>query len=130
MRLGTETNSLVNHMLSRGTIGQPTPEVGMGATVLAWTDRHPGTIRKVQATKTGWIVRATEDDAARIDANGMSECQRYEFTPNENGREWWFSFDERGWRQVELGDANRFRLVSGGKGLRIGERGKYYDFSF
>lgn len=35
MKLGTQTGSVINHLYSRGVIGQPTPEVGMGATANA-----------------------------------------------------------------------------------------------
>jgi len=30
MKLGTQTASLVNNLYSRGVIGEPVPEVGMG----------------------------------------------------------------------------------------------------
>jgi hypothetical protein len=34
MRIGTQTNSLVNHLYSRAVNGQPEPVIGMGATLL------------------------------------------------------------------------------------------------
>lgn len=37
----------LNNLMLTGTKGQPTPEVGMGATQLGWTDRHAYTIVEV-----------------------------------------------------------------------------------
>ena len=34
MKLGSQTGSVINHLLARGTIGQPEVKVGMGATIL------------------------------------------------------------------------------------------------
>jgi hypothetical protein len=42
MKLGTHTGSLTNHIYSRAV--PITPEVGMGCTLLSWSDRHPATI--------------------------------------------------------------------------------------
>ena len=49
MNIGTQTNSLVNHLYSRMTVGAPAPVVGMAATTLSWTDRHAATVTKVTA---------------------------------------------------------------------------------
>jgi hypothetical protein len=48
MKLGTETSNLVNHLLSRAVRVAPTPQVGMGATLLYWSDRSPATIMTIQ----------------------------------------------------------------------------------
>ncbi len=123
MKLGTETNSVMNHLMS-GTKGAPQPAVGMGATRLGWTYRNPATIVEVRTFKSGartGQVRAVaiqDDHAKRIDNNSMSESQEYEFTPNRNGAVQWFKVDKNG---SFKGDGGR---------LRIGERDKYYDFSF
>lgn len=42
MKLGRETGSLINHLLSHSK--EPAPAVGMGATILGWSDRHPATV--------------------------------------------------------------------------------------
>lgn len=128
MKLGSQTNSLTNHILSHAVIGQPEPVVGMGVTILAWTDREPGTITHI--LKNG-IVCVREDDARRIDANGMSECQKYEFTANPHGRDYHFRQDRRGvWQEVAFSETTQRWGKTGGYGLRIGERSKYHDFSF
>lgn len=132
MKIGTETNSLVNNLLSRAVIGQPEPFEGMGATLLGWTDRYPATVVQVCKNKSGDVVEigVQEDLATRIDKNGISECQDYEFAPNPNGRCYRFKKDRKGmWREIGMGEKGRM-VFTGGRGLRIGEREKYYDFSF
>lgn len=127
MRLGSQIGSVVNHLLSRGVIGQPEPVVGMGATVLSWTDRHPATIIKVERD----IVTVQYDNAERVDSNGMSEVQDYVFTRNQLGAMLYFRKDHNGlWTEVRWNaDTNRWNIAAG-CGLRIGERGCYHDFSF
>lgn len=132
MKLGTQTASVINNIMSREVIGQPEPFVGMGATLLGWTDRYPATIVQVCKNKAGAIVeiQVQEDNAVRIDSNGMSESQEYEFTPNPNGACSRYKMDRKGmWREIRMGDKGRM-VFTGGRGLKIGVRGKYYDFSF
>ena len=107
---GTETGSLMNHLLSRGNVA---PQVGMGVTLLFWTDREAGTIIKVNP-KTFTVQM---DHAKRTDNNGMSESQEYEYTPNPNGRIYVFRLTKKGWR-------------SKGTGCLIGQRRQYHDYSF
>jgi hypothetical protein len=97
-----------------GTRGQPKPEVGMGATVLMWTDREPATIVKVTATQ----VHIQRDKATRTDTNGMSECQSYTFEPDPSQPVEIYRLNKRGAYKGKIGQ------------LRIGERDKYRDFSF
>lgn len=131
MKLGTQTGSLVNHLYSRAVIGQPEPELGMGATLLAWTDRHPATVTDTFLVGKTRYVTVQDDDAKRLDRNGMSEAQEYEYTPNPKGRLTTFRRNKDGmWEEVEWNaGTNRWRK-RGGYGLRLGERRKYYDFSF
>ena len=129
LKLGRDTGSFSNYLMS-GTRGQPDPVVGMGATLLSWTDRHPATIVSVEKVGKKIIVGVRKDDAVRIDNNGMSECQQYEFTPRADGHVSYFRFDgdHKGWRGVSKKDKRW--CLNGGSGLRIGERDKYHDFSF
>jgi hypothetical protein len=114
MKLGSETGSLMNHVMTGSQ--QPTPTVGMPATVCYWTDRHAGTVIKVTA-KT---ITVQEDTATRVDSNGMSENQDYTYERNPNGRITVFRQNKAGaWR-----GANR------GPGLVLGHRRSYHDFSF
>ena len=109
---GTETGSLINHVMSN--VAAPTPTKGMGATILRWTDRKAATIIKV----TPKTVTVRYDTVKRTDANGMSESQTYEYAPNPAGVIEVFRMTKRGWRNAS------------GNGLGIGYRAEYYDFSF
>ncbi|HEY6110566.1 MAG TPA: hypothetical protein VIV56_16810 [Gemmatimonadales bacterium] len=125
MKLGTETGSLVNHMLS--TSQEQEIKVGMGATLLWWSDR-------TAATVTAWddkVVTVTEDHARRIDGNGMSDSQTYEYEPNPAGRVYHFRRDKLGrWRTVYQNEKGRFVLMGTGLGLSLGARRAFHDFSF
>lgn len=134
MKIGTETASLSNHLLSRATRGQPNPKVGMGCTFLSWTDRSAGTIQKVtELSSKAWSfeIEVTSDDAKRIDKNGLSEAQEYEFTERPDGpRAIYRCKRETGeWIQMRKNESGRM-VISRGRGLRIGERSAYHDFSF
>ena len=122
----TQYGSLIN-MLSDG-VAPFDPEVGMGATILMWTDREPATIVKVDRFKSGprkgevkavWITR---DIATRIDSNGMSESQTYTFTTDPDA----------GAVQYTKRSDGRFKMAGSDSGvsLRVGSRDKYRDYSF
>lgn len=136
MKLGTQTASVTNHLYSRMTKGAPAPEVGMGVTILHWTDRSAGTItevRKAGKAKPRTLLVITSDFATRTDDNGMSESQEYEYTRNPNGVSYTFRETESGgWEEVRWSaKANRWvKCEGGGHGLRVGERRAYHDFSF
>lgn len=120
-RLGTDTRSFVNYMYGNNKSIEPKP--GIGCTVLMWTDRHAATIHKVSEDgKTLWY---SEDEAKRIDNNGMSESQSYEYS-NTNQNETQF------WQVATLRKDGRWHLGTTMKGscLLIGHRQHYYDYSF
>lgn len=103
-----------------------TPEVGMGVTIYAYSDRYAGTIHAIR----GSVLVVTEDDAKRVDRNGMSECQEYEFTPNPNNRLHFFKKNRKGmWVKCEYNNG-RFVLAPRSYVLRLGVRSRYYNFSF
>lgn len=124
MKLGTETGSLDNHLLSRSGIA---PEIGGGVTILSWTDRHPATIIEWD----GKILTIQEDHAKRIDDNGLSDIQIYEYSPNPKGSIDRYKQDRTDkWRHVIMNDKGRY-VYSGQNGtICIGIREKYHDFSF
>jgi hypothetical protein len=127
MNAGTQTGSLVNHLYSRMTVGAPEPTVGMGVTMLSWTDRDAGTIVEVNDKKR--YIAVTEDSKTRIDNNGISESQEYEYTAVMDGYRNYYRKDRKGqWRRCYFN--NNGRLVFGTGGLIIGRRESYYDFSF
>ena len=134
MKLGKQTGSFCNHLYSRSTLGQPEPVVGMGATILGWTDRHAGTIICVVPNPTKrwtWRIDVQQDNVTRIDKNGMSEMQEYLATPNPTGTVTPYIFDGKQWREGYLKDG-KFRVYPKGEGsgLMIGIRQEYYDWSF
>ena len=120
LKLGTQTGSLVNHLMS-GSAGA-VPEVGMGCTILLWTDRRPATIVEVNKEKTRIVIQ--EDDAKRIDKNGMSEVQEWEYTSNPNAYKDTYTLRKDG-SYVRLGST-----LKDGTRILIGHREKYHDFSF
>lgn len=127
MNIGTQAGSLTNHILLPSGIGQPDPVVGMGATLLDWKDRHPTTV----IAWDGKILTVREDSCTRTDGNGMGEMQTYSFQPNSNGHAYTFRKNKRGmWYEVEMNpDTGRWNKCSG-RGLQIGHRRRYYDYSF
>lgn len=62
MKLETETASVMNHLMSRATVGHPESVVGMGATILMWTDRRAATIIDATRSKAGRVVLASNTD--------------------------------------------------------------------
>lgn len=121
MHAGTVTGSLINHVMSgNGTL---VPEAGMGCTILGWTDRHAATI--VEIKRDGKLIGIRQDDAKRVDQNGMSEDQTYEYSPNPAAPIQWFSWRPQAQRFCEVG-----ARTGEGRGLRIGSRNEYHDFSF
>lgn len=119
MRAGTQTGSLINHLMSREA--SKVPAVGDGATMLGWTDRHAATVVEVSASGKKVVVQ--QDHAKRIDNNGMSESQSYEYSPNPNGSRDVYTLRKDG-SYTRRGD------TLGGRQLLIGHREEYYDYSF
>jgi hypothetical protein len=123
MHLGTQTGSLVNHLLSSSATREPV--IGEGATVLHWSDRTPCTV-------TGWdagkqIVELREDLATCLDF----DMQTYEFEPSVFKASYWFKREKNGkWCQVFLNRTTGRWIKSKGMGLILGRREKYRDPSF
>jgi hypothetical protein len=123
VKLGKETGSLVNHMLSQSRIE---PVLGGPCTILSWTDRHAATVIEVKKN----FVRVQHDHARRTDSNGMSESQEYEYSRNPNGQVDCFRRVTRGKNEgawVECDHTGHGTLCSR---ATFGGRRKYYDFSF
>ena len=95
-----------------------TPVVGLGATISGYTDRYAATIIEVSANGKKIVVQ--EDAAKRVDSNGMSESQIYEFSRNPNGRV----------RKFYLNKSNRWQESKGTARLTVGHRNAYHDFTF
>lgn len=126
LALGKEPGSVVNHALIQ-TADQPEPKVGMGATLLGWTDRYAATMTDL----TGDILTVQTDRATRTDANGMSENQAYSYEPDPDGTLHHFQRRDDEWVPVQWNDRTRCWVDhDAGYPLRIGVRDHYYDFSY
>lgn len=104
----------------RGEI--PMPEVGMGATIYFYSDRHVGTVIAVSAS--GKKITVQEDHAIRTDSNGMSDDQSYRYERNPKGKIYEFTLRKNG-RFVLVGET-----MQGGLYAKLGGRLYYYDYSF
>jgi hypothetical protein len=123
LKLGTETGSLINHVLS-STHG-PAPMVGEAATVLHWSDRNPATVVAYDAAKQ--IVTLREDKATCTNF----EMQDYTYEASETGATYEFKREKNGsWVQVFFNRTTGRWIKSKGAGLIIGRREKYRDPSF
>lgn len=105
---------------------QPVPAVGMGATILSWSDRTAATIVAVGQLRRGEVTSVTvqTDIAKRTGDKGPSDCQSYDYTPNPAGILTTFTKRQDGsW--VKRGDPLR-----NGQRILIGHRDQYFDYSF
>ena len=66
--------SLINNIMANNST---IPVVGKGATILSYSDRHAYEV--ISVNKKGDKCFIQEYDAKRIDKNGMSESQEYEY---------------------------------------------------
>jgi len=98
------------------------PEVGMGVTIICFSDREAATVIEVSKDKKTVIIQ--EDTAERIDKNGMCEHQEYVFTPNPSARKEVYRLRKNG-RWVVKGGS-----MKNGQCILLGSRDKYYDYNF
>jgi uncharacterized membrane protein YvbJ len=111
-----QAGSFENQVMAQSK--QAVPKVGMGATILMYTDQHACTI--IDVSKSGKRIVVQKDNAKRIDDNGASEDQSYTFSPNANGSKHIFSLRKTGeWIEAK-----------GCVHLYIGTRKHYHDYSF
>ena len=134
LRIGTETASLINHIHSRATLGQPDPVVGMGVTFLSWTDRSAGTIQSVKDLTSQvwqWEIEVTRDSERLVGGSCMSEEQEYEFTQHPDAKRIVYRCRRDGgeWVRHVLNENGRL-VINRGNGLRIGQRDAYRDPCF
>ena len=120
MNLTQPTGSLINNIYANSK-QQQQPKNGDGATALCHTDRYSCTIVEVVDTKT---IIVQEDNAKRIDDNGMSESQRYEYSANPESPLIIVTLRKNG-RWVRYGEPSSNGLI-----FAIGIRDSYHDYSF
>ena len=135
MQLGTQTNSLVNHLYS-SMVNQPAPFVGQEATLTKWTDRDGATV--VQVSEQGGLplIMVRADRARVVSGSEHDGSARYEFEAVTEGYGVAFMLIEGRWVQVAV-DPRRgiYRPIpkkDGGPsvGLLLGRRDHYRDPSF
>lgn len=134
MKLGSETGSVMNHLYSRMTRNAPSPTLGLGVTILHWSDRTPGTIVRIYSSPKG-IVIGIADDHYRLNPGAAwpSETIDYEITPcalSCEPRRFYRAKPDGGWEPVEAGKRYGTWKKVGGAGLLVGRRERYYDPSF
>lgn len=113
------TGSLINHLYSKSE--SPVPEIGMGVTQLCFSDRHPYTIIDVISSRE---ILVQADSAVRVDNNGMSDSQSWEFSSNPRGHKYILTLRKNGaWKC-------KGASLKGSESWMIGKRSKYHDFSF
>lgn len=134
MNLGTHTNSLVNHLYSRATIGAPAPTVGMAATTLSWTDRHAATVTKVfELTSKVWAyeIHVVDDIVTVTSGSTHDGTAKFAFTPTNDGYAALYRMDRKtgAWTHGYINKTTgRFLKTQGG--LVLGRRDHYVDPSF
>lgn len=117
-----QTGSLVNNLYAGvDPRTQIVPEVGMGATMLMYSDRHAGTIVEVSPSGKSFIFK--RDNAKRVDKNGMSDSQEYEYTTNHHASPELVRKAKNGYWYTKGGMKN-------GTQVALGFRREYCDFSF
>lgn len=115
-----QTASLVNSLYAQTR--NPAPEVGMGATICCWTDRHACTV--VEVSRNGRVVTVQRDKATRTDSYGMSDCQSYTYEADPSAPAQVFTLRRNG-RFVAEGCG-----MKDGNVLSLGHRNEYHDYSF
>lgn len=134
MNIGTQTNSLINNIYSRMTIGAPAPTVGMGATTLSWTDRHAATVTAVTELKSkvwAYEIKVVEDITTVVSGSTHDGSAVFATVPSTDGYADIYRMDRktgswvRGYINKETG---RFQKATGG--LILGTRDHYVDPSF
>ena len=99
------------------------PEIGMGVTEMLWSDRVP---YEIIAVKDDRHITVRAMSYKRIDDNGFSEVQEYEYTSNPDGYVCDLFKTKRGRWVRRVGT----RGVDNSSGWFIGRAERYDDFSF
>lgn len=134
MKLGTQTASVINNLYSREVIGEPAPVVGMGCTMLGWTDRRPGTIVEVvdlESKVYSTLIYVTEDEAFVYKGSMQDGSAEYSFRQRIGAAQSMFRKNRVTgfWENARYNEKDRM-VKSNGNGIMIGKREKYYDPSF
>ena len=141
--------SPMNQIHARSILGEPNPEVGMGATMLVGSDRYACTIHRIFTYQKGKIVlEVTHDESKLVSGSAQSESQEYEYTPRPDGAKHLYMKGDNGlWQEVQykvfeygyddekdertvIRQSSRLSRTASSRGLKIGVRDEYRDPSF
>lgn len=89
-------------------------DVGDGVTYNMYTDSHACTVIK----RTKCTLTIQEDEATRVDKNGMSDSQEYTYKRDENGR-----------IHIARWSKKRNCFICDEKAISVG-RHEYYDYTY
>ena len=129
MEFGSQTGSLINHVMS--TSAQVEPEVGMPATILSWTDRGAATVTGVFEKNGRTYIEVTYDVATIVRGSVLDGSAEYQYERDSNGSVRHFRREKNGewvavWKNKETG-----RWVKSSRGgILLGHRETYVDPSF
>lgn len=113
------TGSFINNLYS-GSVSD-TPQIGMGVTECCWSDRHAYSVIDVISPRE---IVVQKDCATRIDNNGMSDSQTYEYSRNPEGNIAVLTLRKNNrWIRKGCGQKNS-------SGWIVGKRDAHFDFSF
>lgn len=133
LKLGTETGSVINNIMSRQILNKPKAEVGMGATLLYWTDREAATIVEVigDGLTKGTIIGVRTDAWKVISGSMQDGSAEFEYMPRDEGNVSYFRITKTGtWESIRRNpETGRWNKIGNG-GIRIGSREKYHDPCF
>lgn len=135
MNIGTQTNSLVNNLYSRMTVGAPAPVVGMAATTLLWTDRHAATVTEVtEMTSKVWAYQiiVVEDITTVVSGSAHDGSAVFSSVSNPDGYPILYRMDRKTGQWVKghiSSETGKFKKSNVG-GLILGRRDHYVDPSF
>lgn len=101
--------------------------IGDGVTLNYYSDEKPATV--VEIDPKGKWIKVQMDIAKRIDKNGMSDCQEYEYFRDENGYIRTF-YKTRMKDHTVFTDTGRSTYNSYGIYLSLKVRRKYFDYTF
>lgn len=127
MKLGTQTGSLVNHLMANTVTSEI--KAGTPATFLSWTDRHPGTV--IDVTKKGKFtyLKVRRDEV--VYAEDRSGNFTIENGSDDNFCTFRFKTDgSSGFQKVGINPETGRFIKLGDGGLSVGSREYYYDPHF
>jgi hypothetical protein len=129
MNLSKPTNSLQSNIMHAAVNGAPAPTVGMGVTILMWTDRRVGTIVEVVSDSE---VIFTEDDTV---ADKTKDCpmghQNWINTPKPDGfRQTAKKGKDGKWYIPHRTPTGRMSVNKSCQPVAVGFKHYYHDWSF